>query len=360
MGDRRPKVLLVPNALFFPPYLDEVEPEETVDSCPRAWIRDIDADITYLDHRLLTSPPAWRKRIYRRLPIWVVQVLESFRVGRAYDVVFLWSVADVTLILSLLLKISRRKMTIAALLTRVSEPKKAQLLKRVHGQIDKIILPPVTQREFAIRELGVPAEKFIDLPWTVDTDFWRASATSQAGNTICAAGGEMRDYHTLIRAMEGLDIPCHIAGVPYTVRPDWWNATEGDRTNEVYVPANVTFGTMSAVDLRALYARSRFVVVPLKPTNSDNGITSMNEAWSLGRAVIVSAVEGQKNAFVDGQEGVWVPPGDVLALRNAIIALWETPNQTSAMGSVGRQLVERSKDHRIFSCGVSRVLRELA
>lgn len=359
---RRVKVLVIANAIAFPPFPDELPTLLAAGEGPRAWINEVDANLHFLDQRLLTDPPRWLRRLYRRLPAWMVQVLEAYRVGHEYDVIFCWSVADVTLVLALLLRLTRRRLPILALLTRVSEPKKARLLRRVHRHISKIILPPVTQREFAVRELGVPSEKLVDLPWTLDTEFWQPLDPAPDQDTVSAAGGEMRDYPTLVRAMDGLDIPCHIAGT-LDGRADWLLAEDDDRPEDGHstpAPSNVTFGTMSAVDLRALYARSRFVVVPLQPTNSDNGITCMHEAWSMGRAVIVSAVEGQRHAFTEGVEGVWVPQGDAKALREAIQRLWEDPARAAAMGAAGRRHVVRFRDHRVFSAAISRLLSDVA
>lgn len=359
----RPRVLVIPNTLFFPPYLDGAD-DGAFDDAARPWIMDVDADLVYLDQRLLTDPSAWRRRVYRRLPMRIVQMLEAFRVGRDYDVVFCWSVADITLGLAFLLKLTGRRLPLVALLTRVSERKKALLLKRVHSHIERIILPPIVQREFASRELGVPSEKFFDLPWTLDTGFWRSSPGDAAGGEgdamICAAGGEMRDYVTLVRALEGTGIRCHIAGVLDTSRPDWWNATDADRKGEDRVPENVTFGTMTAAELRSLYDRSRFVVVPLHPTDSDNGITCMNEAWAMGKPVIVSAVNGQRGAFTEGREGLWVSPEDPDDLREAIIRLWNDPQQAVTMGAAGREMVVATRSQSVFSEGLSGLFREMA
>ncbi len=360
MDSKKLRVLLVPNSLFFPPYLEDLREQERAGVTPRSWVHDIDANVDYLDQRLQTNPPTWRRIIYKRLPMWVVQVLEVYRAGRSYDVVFLWSVANVALVLALLLKVTFRRLTIVALFTRVSEPKKARLLKLVHNKITKIILPPVTQRDFAILELGVPPEKLIALPWTTDSEFWRDHQPVSERTMICAAGGEMRDYGTLVEALAGLDIPCHIAGVLDTGRQDWWNAASSERDAGVDIPANITFGTMPASELREMYAKCRLVVVPLKPTNSDNGITCMNEAWSMGRPVIVSDVEGQRGAFIEGQEGLWVPPGNVEALRAAIISLWNDPALADKMGAAGRHLVELSKDNHIFSNGINQALADAA
>ncbi|MFF2346143.1 glycosyltransferase family 4 protein [Pseudarthrobacter sp. NPDC058119] len=359
MSVGRLRVLVVPNCIFFPPYMEDLRRGEASGAIPRSWINRIDADIEFLDQRLLTDPSKRRRNIYKHLPFWIVQVLEVYRVGRRYDVVFIWSVANVALILALLLAVSFRQITLVALLTRISEPKKALLLKMFHKKISKIILPPVVQREFATGFLRIPAEKFVDLPWTTDIEFWSDPHPLAPRNMICAAGGEMRDYRTLVEALRGLDIKCHIAGVLDTSRQDWWNVPSGSSSEEG-IPTNVTFSTMSPGDLRKLYAASRIVVVPLKSTNSDNGITCINEAWSMGRPVIVSKVDGLRGTFVDGREGLWVEPGDVESLRTAITILWNDPEKASQMGAAGRILVERNKDNRIFAEGIQKVLSEAA
>lgn len=357
MEAEKMRVLLVPNSLFFPPYLEDLRELEDAGILPASWVHHLDADVDCLDQRLPTNPSAGRRLIYKRLPMWLVQVLEVYRTGKNYDVVFLWSVANVTLVLALLLKVTFRRMMLVALFTRVSEPKKALLLRLVHKQIARIILPPAAQRDFAVSELGVPAARLIDLPWTTDTEFWKDREPAENRAMICAAGGEMRDYPTLLKALEGLVIPCHIAGVVDSVRQDWWNAAGGDDAN---LPGNITVGTMPPAQLRALYAKSRFVVVPLKPTTSDNGITCMNEAWSMGRPVIVSDVYGHRGAFTDGREGILVPQGDADALRTAIESLWNDPARAEQMGLAGRLLAQRSKEHRIFIDGVNRVLADAA
>lgn len=354
------RVLIVPNTMFFPPYLDDLGESFQRRDEPRSWVHDLDGEVTYLDQRLLTNPPPLLRRLYGRLPMWFVQVCEIFRTGRHYDVVFIWSLANVALVLSLLLKLTFRKINCVVLLTRISEPKKAWLLKLVHSKISRIILPPSRQRKIAVECLGIPREKLLGLPWTTDTKFWSQSGPVQDRMMICAAGGEMRDYRTLVEALRGLDIPCHIAGVLDTSRKDWWNSTASDREGEQRVPDNITFGSLPPHELRDLYGRSRLVVVPLKPTTSDNGITCMNEAWAMGCPVIVSDVEGQEGAFTEGQEGLWVRQGDSAALRAAILSLWQDPQRAAAMGRAGRTLVESHKSNRVFSDALNEIFADVA
>jgi glycosyltransferase involved in cell wall biosynthesis len=107
------------------------------------------------------------------------------------------------------------------------------------------------------------------------------------------------------------------------------------------MPENITVGVLKPVELRALYARSRFVVVPLLPTDTDNGVSVTLEAMAMGKAVICSHVEGQKDVIQAGRTGIFVPQGDPEALRNAIQFLWTHPEEAERMGQAAREYVEK-------------------
>ena len=64
-------------------------------------------------------------------------------------------------------------------------------------------------KDFAINTLGIPASKIRFIPYYVDQKFWRPMPCEE--DMICSVGVEMRDYPTLIEAMRGLTMKCHIA-----------------------------------------------------------------------------------------------------------------------------------------------------
>ena len=61
----------------------------------------------------------------------------------------------------------------------------------------------------------------------------------------------------------------------------------------------------------------------------------------MERAVICSRTPGQTDVVVDGETGIYVPPGDPQALRNAIDYLLEHPAEAERMGRAGRRRVEQ-------------------
>ena len=175
------------------------------------------------------------------------------------------------------------------------------------------------------------------LPYQVDTAYWWGPPLRTPRPLIIAAGSENRDYGTLIEAVRGLDVDVEIASGSH------WARAQASATD---LPPNVRFliETLSFADLRTLYAKAAAIVVPLEPVNNQSGITTILEAMSMAKPVIVTATPGQREAVSgpvvqgDGSllaepsrgpqvygfhtrevaTGLYVPPADPVALRKAI------------------------------------------
>ena len=308
--------------------------KEAADEFPRASLYEHMMDSDMLDEQFLENAPRWRRWIYKFLPKVPAQVIEAYCICKRYDVVISWSDPH-TLLFAALLKLTGRRVPFVALMFWISKPKKAAILKRVYSHIDTIVLWTSADKDFAINTLGIPPTKIRFIPYYVDQKFWRPMPGE--GDTISSVGIEMRDYPTLIEAMRGLDIKCHIAVGHARGR---FFSTVAAIYNHGPLPANVTVGKLGATELRALYARSRFVVIPLLPSESDNGLTSILEAMAMGKAVICSRTAGQRDVIQDGKTGIFVPQGDPKALRDAINYLFTHPEEARNMGIAGRKHIE--------------------
>jgi len=318
------------------PYADRLRSEEA-DEAPRSTPFEDIYQGDLFDGNLLATATGLRRLLYRLLPGDVALTLAAFISRKRYRVVIAWTDTG-ALLFALLLMLRRTRQPLVAMMFWISRPWKARLLKLVHGRIDRIILWTSAHRDFAVGKLGVPASKIAYIPHYVDDRFFRPMPVEGGTDMICSAGREMRDYPTLIAAMRGLDIRCHIAAGVFrgklepTVRAIYRNGP---------LPENVTVGLLPPDRLRAMYARSRFVVVPLLPTDSDNGLSVILEAMAMGKAVICSRVEGQRDVIREGTTGVLVPQGDPLALRRAIQYLWNNEDVARTMGKEGRLHIER-------------------
>jgi glycosyltransferase involved in cell wall biosynthesis len=61
---------------------------------------------------------------------------------------------------------------------------------------------------------------------------------------------------------------------------------------------------------------------------------------AMGKCVIATKTFGQTDTIVDGETGVYVPPGDPRALREAIQALLADPARAERIGKAARRFME--------------------
>ncbi len=124
----------------------------------------------------------------------------------------------------------------------------------------------------------------------------------------------MRDYKTLIEAMNGLDIPCRIVAGQVRIIGQYqseWRPIQ----NFGPFPQNVSVGVVPYSELRKIYAQSRFVVLPLLPSETSSGLTVLLEAMAMGKAVICTKSDAQVDVLLDGKTGLFVKGGDPIALH---------------------------------------------
>lgn len=207
----------------------------------------------------------------------------------------------------------------------------------IQSHIDRFLVYSSWQKQFVETRWRVAAQRVIFTPFMVDTHFFAPDQVTPRHDhraMICSVGLEARDYPTLLQAVDGLAAAIMIAAAsPWSKRSD---TTSGQQ-----IPANVTVCRLSQYDLRQLYADSAFLVMPLHNVDFQAGVTAILEAMAMERAVICSRTPGQTDVVVDGETGIYVPPGDPQALRNAIDYLLEHPAEAERMGRAGRRRVEQ-------------------
>lgn len=223
-------------------------------------------------------------------------------------------------------------------------------------QVDIFFPYSTWQKRFIETRWKLPPERVIFTPFMVDANFFateKAQGDSRlplSGDPtlpiICAVGLEFRDYATLIKAVKGLPVHVVIAAAsPWSKRTD--------TTEKQEIPENVTVQRFSQYELRDLYAACQFVVMPLFNVNFQAGVTAILEAMAMGKAVICSRTPGQTDVIVDGETGMYIPPEDPAALREAIQNLLEHPEICAEFGKKGRQRVEEEMS---LECYVARLL----
>lgn len=208
----------------------------------------------------------------------------------------------------------------------------------IQSHINRFLVYSTWQQRFIESRWRLAAERVVFTPFMVDASFFspeRVVPRRSARPLICSVGLEARDYPTMLRAVEQLPADVVIAAAsPWSKR--------SDNTAGQAIPAHVTVRRFSQYELRQLYADSAFMVMPLQNVEFQAGVTAILEAMAMGRAVICSRTPGQTDVVVDGETGIYVPPGDPQALREAIDYLLANPAVAERMGQAGRRRIEQS------------------
>jgi glycosyltransferase involved in cell wall biosynthesis len=303
----------------------------------------------------------------RRLGVVEGQVLEAFLRRRSYRHIVAF--ADrIGLELALLFKLTRSRRDLALVSNWLMGDSKRAFFERGHVQthLGTIVGYGSLQLELAERRYGLARDKLHLALQPVDEDFWQPTGEAVEDDLVCAVGcvSGFRDYRTLIAATHGLPLRVQLAVGSLILSSD--HKRERARLFEDAIPPeqlpeNVTYEyDLSPIALRSLYARSRCVVIPLEDVDFDAGVTSITEAMAMGKAVIATRARGQVDVLHDGVEGLYVPPKDPAALREAIEHLLANPRQAEQMGEAGRAAV--LSRHRIgdWANRVASLVREPA
>lgn len=327
----------------------ELKKLEVEDKIPRVSLLENAISAEVLDERYLTEKsPVWRRIFYRFAPVSIAQLIEALFIINRYDVV-LSHTEKVSFPLALIMKwtgSTKPHIVVLSRITSVNKKRSQQKLwffKRTRNSVTRFLIWSSVQRKIAIEQFGVDPEKIILLKRGIDQLFWRPRQVETDG--ICSVGMEARDYPTLVEALRYTNIPCHIAAG--ASRGDIFKTIE-KLHNIKNIPKWVTIGPKKPLELRELYARSRFVVISLLPTDSDNGLTTILESMAMGKPVICTKAEGQVDIIQDGVTGIYVPQGDATAMCHAIQSLWDNPKKCEEMGRAARDFVVNTHNMEQF------------
>ena len=285
------------------------------------------------------------------LAFWMAQAWNAFQRRDEYDVILSMS-EQVGLWLALFLRAARCKKPHVMISHYLTPRRKNFFLRRLgmDSYITKFVCYGSLHSDFLINELHIPPEKVEVVLHPVDARFWHPMPVS-VQRLVSSAGLTGRDYPTLERAVADIDVDVVVAA--YSP----WTKNHGGK-----LPGNAT-GRVNTVqctpvELRDLYARSLFVVVPLLAYNSTAGALVIYEAMAMGKAVVTTRNGGQADIVEEGVTGYYTPLGDAAALRDVITHLLDNPDVAERMGAKARQVVEKGLNLDVYAQRMDSIVRE--
>jgi len=189
------------------------------------------------------------------------------------------------------------------------------------------------------------------LPHGVDLQRFTSTTASSNGVLRLLAVGrlvEKKGFDFLIAALAGLNAPFTLTIVG--------DGPERERLGQL-VTLNtlenrvVFLGSATHTELPQMYVEADVVVVPSVQDRSGDrdGLPNVVlEAMASGRAVVASDVGGIASAITNEENGLLVPPGDPVALGQALRRLSQSKALREQLGRNGRRRVER--DYEVGRC----------
>ena len=199
-------------------------------------------------------------------------------------------------------------------------------------------------------------------PFGVDLSALRADERAVAalrarhgGRPLVLGAGRLvyyKGFDVLVDAMRGLDATLVLAG-DGPLRPALEQRVRARDLDDRIVFAG------APDDLRPLFAACDVFVLPSTHRSEAFGIVQL-EAMAFGKPVVSTRLgTGVDWVNAHGLTGLTVPPGDVAALREALVTLLGSPALRARLGAAGRRRVEQEYTTARAAEAVLAVYREL-
>ena len=207
-------------------------------------------------------------------------------------------------------------------------------------------------KEVMVEECGFSArDKIYVVYGGIDTESFRPTLKSESNGRLqilCVARfEEVKGHAILIEACRllqerGVEFDCHLVGdgeLRPAIETQIAQVELGDRIRLWgYRPQKEVLEKMAQADVAVL-------ATVLASNGKREGIPNvLKEAMAFGLPVVGSAISGIPELVDHGRSGILVPPGDAVALADALQQLQEDPALRGRMGLAGREKIEREFD----------------
>ena len=218
---------------------------------------------------------------------------------------------------------------------------KRSLMTAAFADISRFVVYSTMEKQLYHEYFGIPLERIDVCLWSVGQPEVQPDTPLETGDYICAIGGNARDYHSLMVAMEQLpDIPLVLVA-----RPE--NLKNLDIPTNVKVRVNIP-----KPHAYNIIKHSRFMVLPLSGSEVPCGHVTLVAAMHLGTAFAITNSDGVRDYAIEGHNALTCEAFSPDSLVQTIRNLWNNPEMCRELGQNGLKFAQEN-------CSETSALRHL-
>jgi len=273
---------------------------------------------------VLARSSDWGKQGLKKYPHYAREALRLIRKARGYDALALFTAGMEAFFIGTLRRFlpGNTRLVCADFLI----PRKSPLLAPVSAglrQIDAFVCIRKGDMETLQRRFRIPPSRCSFAHFPCDCAAM-SHPTTEAGY-IYSAGWAHRDWPLLLRALTQVECPAILSACG-DLKP-----TSGMASRVRILPQR------SPAEGQRLMADASMVVLPMAETELPSGPLVLLDAMAMGKALIVTDVNGSRDYVTHGKTGWVVPPGDDKALAHAIQELTQNSPLRRQIGQAARE-----------------------
>lgn len=206
-----------------------------------------------------------------------------------------------------------------------------RVIRRGLAGLEHLFFFGPADRQRSIEMYDLDESKTSLFPFGIDLDFWRPTEEHGSTKGVFSVGSDpKRDYRTLIEAP--IDGPVRIL-----TNLDVVLGT--DRSGVEILRGSLHGSSITDEVLRSLYQEAQVVVVPLLDVWQPTGYSVTLQAMACGKPVVLSNIRGlwDREVFESGMNCILVPPGDPVALADAVRILQADSGLRERIGKAARE-----------------------
>lgn len=223
---------------------------------------------------------------------------------------------------------------------------RAQMARSLQ-RVERFVVYSEFERALYAQHFQLPIERFQMLHWAMDTPVPDPAFQPPWPTYYSAAGGEGRDYRTLLQAFERLP---HLHLVIVT-RPH--------ALASLSVPPNVhVFYNLPNAQFWSVVQGSRALIVPLRDDATPCGHITLVGAMKLGRPLVSTFSHGTTDYVHPDRNALVSPAHDAAALAEAVLRLDGDQALRERLGTAGRDFAQAQCSPQVWADFIRRQVEE--